>query len=41
VDERGQKLKPWQCEEIWRGQNDTHHARLIATQPGSKWVHGR
>ena len=41
VDETGQELKPWQCEEIWRGQTDTHHARLIATPLGSKWVHGR
>ena len=40
VDENGRELKPWQCEQIWRGQNEAHGTRLIATPLGSEWVHG-
>ena len=40
VDDKGQELKPWQCEEIWRGQSNADHARLIATPLGAEWVHG-
>ena len=41
VDDQGQELKPWQCEEIWRGRSNADHARLIATSLGSEWIHGR
>ena len=40
VDDKGQEFKPWQCEEIWRGQSNADHARLIATPLGSEWAHG-
>ena len=40
VDGSGQELKPWQCEQIWRGQIEAHTTQLLATPLGSKWVHG-
>lgn len=41
VAEDGRELKPWECEQVWRGQREAHRARLIATPLGSEWVHRR
>ncbi len=40
VDEIGQVLPHWRCEEVFRDRRESGSVRVVATSHGSGWVHG-